>query len=72
MNDYRHGVERSFKMDTAQSLVILLVGGTSCWVYLKLKAQIEFLEHEIRWLRKELEDMKPTEVKSAYDQRRPQ
>lgn len=55
-------------MDIVQSLVILLVGATAFWVYLKLKTRIEFLEHEIRWLRKELEDLKPTEVKSAYDQ----
>ena len=54
-------------MDIVQSLVILLVGATACWVYLKLEARIEFLEHEVRWLRKELEDLKPTEVKSAYD-----
>lgn len=55
-------------MDMLQSLVILLVGATAFWVYLKLKTRIEFLEHEVRWLRKELEDLKPTEVKSAYDQ----
>ena len=56
-------------METVQSLVILLVGGTSFWIYLKLKARIEFLEHEVRWLRKELEDLKPTEVRSVYDRR---
>ncbi|MDH3743314.1 MAG: hypothetical protein OER56_17115 [Hyphomicrobiales bacterium] len=54
-------------MDAIQNLVILLVGATAFWVYLKLKARIEFVEHEIRWLRKELEDLKPTEIKSAYD-----
>jgi len=57
-------------MDIVQSLVILLVGATALWVFLKLKARIEMLEHEVRWLRKELEDLKPTEVRSIYDQPR--
>lgn len=56
-------------MDMVQSLVILVVGATSFWVYLKLKARIEFLEHEVRWLRQELEDLKPREVKSLNDHR---
>lgn len=56
-------------MDMVQSLVILLVGATACWVYLQLKARIEFLEHEVRWLRQELEDLKPREVKSLNDPR---
>jgi hypothetical protein len=60
-------IKRTAQMDIAQSLVILLVGATACWVYLKLKARIEFLEHEVRWLRKELEDLKPTDVKTAFD-----
>ncbi len=54
-------------MDAVQSVVILIVGATAFWVYLKLTARIELLEHEVRWLRKELEDLKPTEVKSVYD-----
>lgn len=54
-------------MDAIQSLAILLVAGTAFWVYYKLKERIEFLEHEVRWLRKELEAVKPTEVKSAFD-----
>ena len=54
-------------MDAVQSVVILLVGATAFWVFAKLKERIELLEHEVRWLRKELEDLKPTEVKSIYD-----
>jgi hypothetical protein len=54
-------------MDVFQSLAIFLVAATVFWVYLKLKERIEFLEHEVRWLRQELEDLKPREVKSVYD-----
>ncbi len=54
-------------MDAFQTATIVLVGATACWVYLKLKDRIELLEHEVRWLRKELEAMKPTEIKSVYD-----
>ena len=55
-------------MDAIQSLAIVLVGATAFWVFVKLKERIDLLEHEVRWLRKELEDLKPTEVKSAYVQ----
>jgi dihydrodipicolinate synthase/N-acetylneuraminate lyase len=54
-------------MDAFQTAAIVLVGGTAGWVYLKLKERIQFLEHEVRWLRKELEALKPTEIKSEYD-----
>ena len=54
-------------MDGLQSVAILAVAATAFWVFLKLKERIDFLEHEVRWLRKEIEDMKPTEVKSVYD-----
>jgi len=54
-------------MDAFQTAAIVLFGGTAGWVYLKLKDRIEFLEHEVRWLRNELETMKPTESKSEYD-----
>jgi len=56
-------------MDAIQSLAILLIGATAFWVYTKLRERLELLEHEVRWLRQELETLKPTEVKSAYDQR---
>lgn len=54
-------------MDAVQSLAIVLVAGTSFWVYIRLKQRIDFLEHEVRWLRSELEMLKPTEVRSAND-----
>jgi hypothetical protein len=54
-------------MDAVQTVVIVLIAATAFWAYLKLKERIEFLEHEIRWLRNELEAVKPTEIKSAYD-----
>jgi hypothetical protein len=54
-------------METFQTVAIILFGGTAGWVYLKLKERIEFLEHEVRWLRNELEAIKPTEIKSEYD-----
>ncbi len=54
-------------MDAIQSIAILLVAATAFWVYVKLKERIEFLEHEVRWLRNELEAVKPTEIKSVYD-----
>jgi ABC-type uncharacterized transport system permease subunit len=54
-------------MDIFQSLAILLVAATAFWVYIKLKQRIEFLEHEVRWLRNELEMLKPTEIRSLND-----
>ena len=54
-------------MEVIQNLAMLFVAATVFWAYLKLKDRIEFLEHEVRWLRKELEGMKPTEVRSAND-----
>jgi hypothetical protein len=54
-------------MDIFQSMAILLVAATAFWVYIRLKERLEFLEHEVRWLRQELESLKPTQVKSAYN-----
>jgi hypothetical protein len=54
-------------MDAIQSLAILLVAATAFWVYIKLKQRIELLEHEVRWLRKELDMLKPTEIRSLND-----
>ena len=45
-------------MDEAQSIAILVVAATSFWVFIALKKRIEFLEHEVRWLRSELNDIK--------------
>ncbi|MDX1406441.1 MAG: hypothetical protein R3192_18055 [Woeseiaceae bacterium] len=57
-------------MDTLQSLALLLIGGTAFWVYWRQKERLDLLEHEVRWLRQELEELKPTEVRSAYDPKR--
>lgn len=55
-------------MDVIQTVSIVLVATTTAyWIYMKLKERIEFLEHEVRWLRKELEALKPAEIKSAND-----
>lgn len=54
-------------MHSLDVLAIALVGATALWGYLKLQERISFLEHEVRWLRNELESLKPREVKSAYD-----
>ncbi len=54
-------------MDALQNLAMVMIAATVFWAYLKLKDRIEFLEHELRWLRKEMEDMKPIEVRSAND-----
>lgn len=54
-------------MDAIQSVLLLLVAATAFWVYYRLKERLELLEHEVRWLRQELESLKPTEVRSAYD-----
>jgi len=37
------------------------------WGFLRLKERIDLLEHEVRWLRSELEELKPREVRSAND-----
>ena len=53
-------------MDVFQTMMTVLIVATGVWAYMKLKQRIEFLEHEVRWLRNELEGLKPTEIKSAY------
>ena len=45
-------------MEEAQSIAILVVAATSFWAFIGLKKRIEFLEHEVRWLRSELNDIK--------------
>lgn len=54
-------------MDMMQNLGILVVAATAFWFFLKIKDRIDFLSHEIRWLRKELESLKPVEINSEYD-----
>lgn len=55
-------------MNALDILTLTLIAGTALWAYLKLQERISFLEHEVRWLRNELESLKPREVKSAYDE----
>jgi hypothetical protein len=45
-------------VDEAQSIAILVVAATSFWAFVALRKRIEFLEHEVRWLRSELNDVK--------------
>jgi hypothetical protein len=45
-------------MDEAQSIAILVVAATSFWAFITLRKRVEFLEHEVRWLRSEFNDVK--------------
>jgi biopolymer transport protein ExbB/TolQ len=45
-------------MEGAQSIAVLIVAATSFWAFIALRKRIEFLEHEVRWLRSELNDIK--------------
>ena len=45
----------------------MLVGVSVMWGFLRLKERIDLLEHEVRWLRSEFEELKPREVRSAND-----
>jgi hypothetical protein len=54
-------------MHALDVMATALVAATALWGYWKLQERISFLEHEVRWLRNELESLKPREVKSAYD-----
>jgi hypothetical protein len=45
-------------MDEAQSIAILVVAATAFWAFLALRKRIEFLEHEVRWLRSELNSVR--------------
>lgn len=55
-------------MDIFLTVVIVLVVVTAYSVYTRLTQRLEFLEHEVRWLRQELEALKPTEIQSSYHQ----
>lgn len=50
--------QKGLHMDPLQNIAILLIAGTLIWLFLKLKERIELLEHEVRWLRSELDAMK--------------
>ena len=49
------------------SLALILLAGTGCWSFMKLRERLVFLEHEVRWLRSELESLKPREIRSVND-----
>lgn len=49
-------------MDAVQNVAIVVVAATAFWVYLRLKDRIELLEHEVRWLRAELDGVKSSGV----------
>ncbi|MGI9521094.1 MAG: hypothetical protein ACR2PG_05530 [Hyphomicrobiaceae bacterium] len=54
-------------MSEIYSIALLIVAATGAWAFLSLRQRISFLEHEVRWLRSELDSLKPTEVRSIYD-----
>ena len=52
-------------MIAIQDIAILIVAGTCFWAFYKLKQRLDLIEHEVRWMRHEIEDLKqslfPTE-----------
>ena len=45
-------------MEEMQSIGILAVAATAFWAFLALRKRIEFLEHEVRWLRSEFNNVR--------------
>lgn len=45
-------------MEEVQSIAILVVAATAFWAFLVLRKRIEFLEHEVRWLRSEFNNVR--------------
>jgi hypothetical protein len=54
-------------MNAFMSMALLLLAGTGYWSLMKLRERLAFLEHEVRWLRSELENLKPREIRSIND-----
>ena len=54
-------------MEALQLSVFALTLAIIGWLGFDLRRRVEFLEHEVRWLRSELESLKPREVRSKYD-----
>lgn len=54
-------------MDLFAITALTLVTVTGGWIFIRLNERIALLEHEVRWLRQEIEELKPTEVKSVFD-----
>jgi hypothetical protein len=46
------------EMEGVQSIAILVVAATAFWAFLALRKRIEFLEHEVRWLRSEFNNVR--------------
>ncbi len=67
MSRFQAANGKGFGMDPLQNIVILLIAGTVIWIFMKLKERIEFLEHEVRWLRSELDGMKGGYRGDDYD-----
>ena len=54
-------------MEALQLSILVLTLAVVVWIGFDLRRRVEFLEHEVRWLRSELESLKPREVRSMYD-----
>lgn len=52
-------------MNVSIWFAIILLAVTTLWLLMKLRERVDLLEHEVRWLRQELEELKPTEIRSA-------
>lgn len=51
------------EMEVVQSIAILVVAATAFWAFLALRKRIEFLEHEVRWLRSEFNNVRLIDTK---------
>jgi hypothetical protein len=56
-------VIRRDEMEGMQSIGILVVAATAFWAFLALRKRIEFLEHEVRWLRSEFNNVRLIDTK---------
>lgn len=50
-------------MEVVQSIAILVVAATAFWAFLALRKRIEFLEHEVQWLRSEFNNVRLIDTK---------
>lgn len=54
-------------MEFVQNAALVLIAATAVWIYMTLRDRLEFLEHEVRWLRRELDALKPGGVEPPSD-----
>ena len=54
-------------MEALQFSIFVLTLAVVGWLGFELRRRFELLEHEVRWLRSELEGLKPREVRSIHD-----